>query len=201
MLGLGIRSAIKAQVKRLLGREPAPAVRPPTPPPNRYDVAPGDKPRPPREYDVRVADSLGEDDDGHGHSHSHGHSHGHSHDHDEDDRKPPVSAAPSLPRVAPEPVAPAAVAAPSDDAGEKELTPDAIEAVLDAMVRPALQADGGDIAFVKVEANDVYVRLVGSCSSCPSSILTMKMGVERLLQEEFPAMGALIQVEDPPATA
>jgi Fe-S cluster biogenesis protein NfuA len=65
------------------------------------------------------------------------------------------------------------------------------------MVRPALNADGGDITLVKIEHGNVYVRLVGACSSCPSSIMTLRMGVERLLQDEFPDMGDLIQVDDP----
>jgi Fe-S cluster biogenesis protein NfuA len=110
---------------------------------------------------------------------------------------------------APEPVvaqpAPAPVAAeaggdagPTDKADDvvgKPLTPEAVQAVLDDMVRPALQSDGGDISLVKVDENSVYVRLIGSCSSCPSSIATMKMGVERLLMEEFPQMRALVQVD------
>ncbi len=75
------------------------------------------------------------------------------------------------------------------------LTRDNLEAVLDEMVRPALNADGGDIQLVDIVDDDVHVRLVGACSSCPSSIMTMKMGVERLLQDEFPTMGALINVD------
>ena len=50
------------------------------------------------------------------------------------------------------------------------------------MVRPALQGDGGDITLIKIENNDIYVRLVGACNTCPSSIMTMKMGVEALLR-------------------
>ncbi len=75
------------------------------------------------------------------------------------------------------------------------ITPEAVQEILDDMVRPALQMDGGDITLVKVENNDIYVRLVGACSSCPSSIMTMKMGVEALFREEFPQMGQLIQVD------
>lgn len=75
------------------------------------------------------------------------------------------------------------------------LTMEALQEIMDEMVRPALQGDGGDITLIKVENNDVYVKLVGSCSTCPSSILTMKMGVEALLKEEFPGMGQLIQVD------
>ena len=71
----------------------------------------------------------------------------------------------------------------------------AVQAVLDEMVRPALQSDGGDITLIKVADNDVHVRLVGACSSCPSSTVTMKMGVERLLREEFPQMRELIQID------
>ena len=63
------------------------------------------------------------------------------------------------------------------------------------MVRPALQGDGGDITLLRIEKNDIYVKLVGSCSTCPSSILTMKAGVEALLKEEFPSMNQLIQVD------
>lgn len=76
-----------------------------------------------------------------------------------------------------------------------ELNRENVEEVLDEMVRPALNADGGDISLIKIEDKDIYVRLVGACSTCPSSIMTMKMGVERLLQEEFPDMGELIQVD------
>ena len=62
------------------------------------------------------------------------------------------------------------------------------------MVRPALQGDGGDISLIKVEDNSIYVRLVGACSTCPSSIMTMKMGVEALLREEFPSLNELVDV-------
>ena len=75
------------------------------------------------------------------------------------------------------------------------LTVQNVEDILDDMVRPALNADGGDITLIEIKDNDIYVKLVGACSSCPSSIMTMKMGVERLLQEEFPQMGELIQVD------
>lgn len=72
-----------------------------------------------------------------------------------------------------------------------------VESVLDDMVRPALNADGGDITLIRIENDDVFVKMIGACSTCPSSIMTMKMGVERLLQEEFPQMGELVNVDDP----
>lgn len=110
---------------------------------------------------------------------------------------PPVEAAPV--EVAPAVEAPAAQAptldANADTAGPALLSMDKVQEVLDEMVRPALQGDGGDITLVRIEANNIYVRLVGSCKSCPSSVATMRMGVEALLKEEFPAMNELIQVD------
>lgn len=76
------------------------------------------------------------------------------------------------------------------------LTREAVERVLDDLVRPALNADGGDIFLHHIDEDlNIHVKLVGSCSTCPSSVATMKMGVERLLQEEFPEMGDLVQVD------
>ncbi|MEZ4322990.1 MAG: NifU family protein [Myxococcota bacterium] len=105
---------------------------------------------------------------------------------------PPAGPAPVSPFAA-EPSGADAAETPSDTAGAP-LTVEQVEALFEDMVRPALQSDGGDIDLVKVEDNDVYVRLVGACSSCPSSTVTMKMGVERLLAEEFPQFRQLIQV-------
>ena len=85
--------------------------------------------------------------------------------------------------------------APTDTVGPPAFSLDQVQELFDEMVRPALQGDGGDIKLVKIENNDIYVRLVGSCQSCPSSVLTMKMGVEALLKEELPGFGALIQVD------
>lgn len=104
----------------------------------------------------------------------------------------PRPPAPPAPQEAPTPPEP-----PSFDelAHGRPLTMEAVEEVLDELVRPALNADGGDITLIKIEYDNVYVRLVGACSSCPSSVMTMRMGVERLLQEEFPQMNELIQVD------
>lgn len=101
----------------------------------------------------------------------------------------PVEVAPAPVEVAPQPVA------ESDDTAGGLMTMEAVQDILDDMVRPALQGDGGDISLIRIEDNNIYVKLVGSCSSCPSSILTMKMGVEALLKEEFPMMEELIQVD------
>jgi Fe-S cluster biogenesis protein NfuA len=53
-------------------------------------------------------------------------------------------------------------------------------------IRPALQADGGDIDFVGVSDKVVKVRLKGACGTCPSALITLKMGVEARLKEEIP---------------
>jgi len=54
-------------------------------------------------------------------------------------------------------------------------------------IRPALQADGGDVELVEVtEEGIVKVRLTGACGGCPMSQLTLKMGIERLLKKEIP---------------
>ncbi len=63
-------------------------------------------------------------------------------------------------------------------------------------VRPYLQADGGDVDFVKFEDGIVYVRLLGACIGCASSDETIKGGIEALLLEEVPGVIGVEQVED-----
>lgn len=57
-----------------------------------------------------------------------------------------------------------------------------INEVLDSKIRPAVAKDGGDIKFVSFESGIVKVELKGSCSGCPSSIMTLKQGVQNLLK-------------------
>lgn len=52
-------------------------------------------------------------------------------------------------------------------------------------IRPALQNDGGDIEFVKLDGNNVHVKLVGACAGCPMSQLTLTNGVQRYLRESI----------------
>jgi Fe-S cluster biogenesis protein NfuA len=61
-----------------------------------------------------------------------------------------------------------------------------ISDVIENEVRPALQADGGDIELIDVEDGIVKVKLVGACAHCPSSALTLYSGVEKMLMEKFP---------------
>ena len=69
-----------------------------------------------------------------------------------------------------------------------------VEAVLDK-IRPALQADGGDVELVEVtEDNIVKVRLQGACKGCPMSQMTLKNGIERTLIKEIPEVKAVESV-------
>ena len=56
-----------------------------------------------------------------------------------------------------------------------------IKDILDKKIRPAVARDGGDIKFVSFKNGTVKVELQGSCSGCPSSIMTLKQGVQNLL--------------------
>ena len=60
-----------------------------------------------------------------------------------------------------------------------------VETVLDEL-RPYLEADGGNVELVEIDGPIVNLRLQGACSSCPSSTMTLKMGIERKLREEIP---------------
>ncbi|MEK6646594.1 MAG: NifU family protein [Candidatus Firestonebacteria bacterium] len=53
-------------------------------------------------------------------------------------------------------------------------------------IRPALEADGGNVELVDVIDGVVKVRLTGACGSCPMSQMTLKQGIERSLKEQIP---------------
>lgn len=69
-----------------------------------------------------------------------------------------------------------------------------IREVLDNEIRPAVAMDGGDIAFSRYEDGIVYLHMQGSCSSCPSSVATLKMGVEARLREVVPELKEVVQI-------
>lgn len=69
-----------------------------------------------------------------------------------------------------------------------------VEEVLN-QVRPALQADGGDVELVDVtEDGVVSVKLTGACGACPMSTMTLKMGIERTLKENIPGVKEVVQI-------
>lgn len=71
------------------------------------------------------------------------------------------------------------------------------EKIEDALsqVRPALQADGGDVQLVDVdETGTVRVKLMGACGGCPMSQMTLKMGIEKILKQNVPEVKAVESV-------
>ena len=59
-------------------------------------------------------------------------------------------------------------------------------------IRPALQADGGDIELIAVVGRDAHVRLMGACVGCSSAQFTLQDGVQRFLRQEVPGFGEVI---------
>ena len=72
------------------------------------------------------------------------------------------------------------------DSNNKNETVNKIIEVLDSKIRPAVARDGGDIKFKSFENGVVKVQLQGSCSGCPSSLMTLKQGVQNLLRHYIP---------------
>ena len=64
------------------------------------------------------------------------------------------------------------------------------------VIRPALQADGGDIVIKDVDEDTgvVTVELVGACGTCPASTLTMKAGIERILRDRVDGVTEVVAV-------
>ena len=62
-----------------------------------------------------------------------------------------------------------------------------VEEVLNS-IRPALQADGGDVELVDIDGGVVKVRLLGACGGCPMATMTLKGGIEAALKERIPTV-------------
>jgi Fe-S cluster biogenesis protein NfuA len=64
------------------------------------------------------------------------------------------------------------------------------------VIRPALQADGGDIVVKDVdeETGKITVELVGACGTCPASTQTMRAGIERILKDRVPGVTEVVAV-------
>jgi Fe-S cluster biogenesis protein NfuA len=94
------------------------------------------------------------------------------------------------------PATESAVSSTTSDAASADpraLTIPNVERVLDEL-RPYLMADGGNVEIVEIDGPIVKVRLQGACGSCPSSTMTLKMGIERKLREAIPEVSEVIQV-------
>lgn len=74
-----------------------------------------------------------------------------------------------------------------------ELTVENVEKVLDEM-RPYLMSDGGNVELVELDGPIVKLRLQGACGSCPSSTMTLRMGLERRLREMIPEIAEVEQI-------
>lgn len=96
-------------------------------------------------------------------------------------------------QATPGPTTPAEGGGTADDAAAKSVQ----ERVLGVinLIRPAVQADGGDIELVDVTpAGVVQIRFHGACHGCPSSNLTLQMGIERNLREKVPEVTGVVPV-------
>ena len=69
-----------------------------------------------------------------------------------------------------------------------------VEKILD-LIRPSVQSDGGDVELVDISHEGVVrVRFLGACVDCPSSDMTLKMGIERNLKQHIPEVTAVVSV-------
>ena len=81
--------------------------------------------------------------------------------------------------------------APTETAGVRERVQNVIN-----LIRPAVQADGGDIELVDVAADGVVqIRFHGACHGCPSSNLTLQHGIERNLRDRVPEVTRVVPVQ------
>jgi Fe-S cluster biogenesis protein NfuA len=69
-----------------------------------------------------------------------------------------------------------------------------IKEILDSEIRPAIAMDGGDCEFHSFEDGTLTLKLQGACSTCPSSVMTLKMGIENRLREDIPELKEVVQV-------
>ena len=79
-----------------------------------------------------------------------------------------------------------AVSGHAEHDGEDAAVVGQIKELLDTRVRPAVAQDGGDITFHGFDRGVVYLHMQGACAGCPSSTLTLKMGIENLLRHYIP---------------
>ncbi|MEX1038216.1 MAG: NifU family protein [Acidimicrobiia bacterium] len=72
-----------------------------------------------------------------------------------------------------------------------------LEETLD-YIRPAVQADGGDLVLLGAEEGKVSIQMVGACGGCPLSMMTLKAGIERILMDRVPGVTEVTAVADAP---
>lgn len=82
----------------------------------------------------------------------------------------------------------------SSDADEETVA--MIQELLDTRIRPTVQEDGGDILYRGFNDGIVYLKMMGSCTNCPSSVVTLKNGVQNMMQFYIPEVVAVEEVKD-----
>ncbi len=70
-----------------------------------------------------------------------------------------------------------------------------IKQLIETRIKPSIQDDGGDITYKGYIGGKVYIQLHGSCSGCPSSSVTLKNGIERMLMHWIPEVEGVASVE------
>jgi len=84
------------------------------------------------------------------------------------------------------------------DTGEKTEEAQGADIDLDLLnetleyIRPALQADGGDMILLGVDDGEVTLQLVGACGGCPLSTMTLTAGIERILRDRVPGVTGVV---------
>jgi Fe-S cluster biogenesis protein NfuA len=90
--------------------------------------------------------------------------------------------------------------APIQVAGQEPLPEHEIDGkiteILDEYIRPAVEQDGGEIAYRGFKDGTVFVAMRGSCAGCPSSTLTLKAGIEQLLKRMVPGVEQVVAESD-----
>nr|CAD7604909.1 unnamed protein product [Timema genevievae] len=88
---------------------------------------------------------------------------------------------------------------PPSDTGINENDDETVQMIkelLDTRIRPTVQEDGGDIVFISFDDGIVKLKMQGSCTGCPSSVVTLKNGVQNMLQFYIPEVQGVEQIED-----
>jgi len=84
-------------------------------------------------------------------------------------------------------------AATTDEAQSTDIDLDLLNETLE-YIRPALQADGGDMILLGVKEGTVTLQMVGACGGCPLSTMTLTAGIERILRDRVPGVTGVAAV-------
>ncbi|HEX5520309.1 MAG TPA: NifU family protein [Longimicrobiaceae bacterium] len=71
-----------------------------------------------------------------------------------------------------------------------------VQAVIDELINPRIASHGGSVEMVDVSDDTLYLRMLGGCQGCAASAATLRMGIERMVQEEIPEIREIVDVTD-----